>query len=239
MEDSKSNSNIITIQKDAIKHKVTEAMVAEAKRKKLLADGANNFSPKRIKELERRHEEERLRDQEIIEFLVSDLDIIQQKVADGSLNPTNRSKCTKAKPIQTMKTDRFHRQILYQDYSAAKEYTEVMQHIDEETKRRSTMKTYNEYQEKRKLGLLLQKQEVLHRLAAVTRAHLCSAGIEDTNQTNAQSYSYALSHSDRASTAHTDTSKASWATFGSRRAGSSQEHVGRQRPHHVPALKLT
>lgn len=249
MEPGKPSSNVIKIQREAIKQKVTEAMVAEAKRKKLLADNGNLFSHKRIKELERRHEEERLRDQEAIDYLVSDLEVIQQKVADGSLNANNRIKCSnKPKPILTMNTDRFHRQILVPDINLAREYTEIHSHIDEEKRHRASITVYDEYKEKRKLSLLLQKQEVLTKLAAVTREELCRAGRDDfqmRQSQNALGFESSYSQRDRVSTAASDSSRASWATFNSRRTGSGQDHSSlSQKPSsnirnmRVPALQL-
>mmetsp|Transcript_8331 Transcript_8331/g.8495 ORF Transcript_8331/g.8495 Transcript_8331/m.8495 type:complete len:259 (+) Transcript_8331:211-987(+) len=258
MKSSDPSNETILLQTEAVKQKVNEAMIAESKRRRYLIDSRNNISEERKKQLVKRYEEDRNRDQESIKNLVSDLESLKMNVTKGQVDFTTRQHKKMARSIQTMHTNRFHRQVLYLDYNGNRQLIEKIDGIDEKARRRRAAGIYNEYDERKKLSLLINKRDILTRLSAMQHSEIGlvkEAGGSSSSSCLGSGRPRAHSAAGSLYSARTDES---WATFASSNPPSSRSNFNRSfnnnninnnnnrkiqsgqscRPHHVPALKL-
>ena len=135
-----SIAEIPNLQKAALVDCINEAKIAEDKR---LFD-VSRAPPKRKKELEARFEAQRARDKMKIDYLLQDLQAVQQITQSGEVNMSARIRSGGILP-PGMDADRFKN-----DVSIS--WVQRLEHLDKKFEFSNAAK-YNEYEEKKKVYL--------------------------------------------------------------------------------------
>eukprot|EP01041_Mallomonas_annulata_P012683 gene12683-26712_t len=230
MKPCKSGNEVVNSQLDAMKHRVSEAMQAEGKRKKIFSDKKYILPPSKLKQLEARHEEERIKDQEQITQLLSDFQAMKSHYAENEPDLSKRKPQSAMNFSTSTRTDRFNKQMYIADINFNREAYNKFETVDLAFMKRQATPKYDEYAEKRKLQLLVQKRDVLSKLSTIQRAELYEQKDETANR---RTYEPSVNSA--------AVSQASWATFASSRP-STDGSTARSHPRSgrviIPMLKM-
>jgi len=213
-----SAEEIVKKQAIALGERIREAKEREEKRISFLE---NATSVDRRKELERRYNSERIADQEAIERLVSDLERVKHFAASGGFQNLERKRVTGASEIKTMEVDRFHSPAVF-----LKEETENK--LKRGNNRHSSTPFNIAVEEKKvnynhhkifdfdnlhlQLKLLIEKKEILQKLATVAKKELNIQSTEGTHRSTSRLVDDSRSIISSSYTARTDASYATFAT---------------------------
>lgn len=189
---------VVNVQREAIKSTINEAKTNEKRRQQMLRDAPTS---ERRDELKNRYTRERLKEQEKITNLIDDVGHVEAAGNRESLN-------AQIGPIKlkTMHMDRFETSKLHSCY---KDIFNKFESIDTRANR-VAIERYDEYKEKRTLGLLQSKRECLGKLVTMQQNSLHGKTFNANDHNKTRQRSARSSQSGRSS----DTSSvASYATF--------------------------
>ena len=228
---SSSPDDLMRLQKQGVLAALKEAKKAELKRAKVLALVEDDKSKAwKVKELNRRYEEERIRDQRRVKQLLFDYEAMQRKHASGELRNIMNTRSERSINPSTVakgaESDRFSRTEKVEDIIAWKRFCETFDKLGEKSERKFAPKV-DLYAEKKRLTLLREKKHILDNMIQVHSRELLMSGINPGDRRDEI-------------TRCSSRSEASYATFASRNSrGRIEKTFESRRPHFVPPLPLS
>ena len=241
---SSESFNLVEQQKEAVKHTIKELAKNEKVRQKWLDTAKTNS---RRVELETRYEIERERDKQKLAQMVGDFRIVMKYTEEGKMETLakqrNESRPRVFNPIKTMDTDRFVGMQTLSECLFHKKRIDLFDTMDRRAIARANAKTFDYYDEKRKVNLLRDKRDILKEMVAIqSKEYYTHLGGGGGGGSSRSTYSGAGTGAGgggggRFSSARSDASGESYATFASNSSRANAAARTRSNPK-VPALKL-